>query len=166
MSEFGSARGPVVRVGAGGERRAAARLLDAFNREYGYPSPGPGFLSERLAELDGDDFATFLAADAEGSPAGVAVVRVRPSIWEAAGEAYIAELYVVAGSRRQGLGSALMEAMLAFARERGCRWVELGTDENDHDAHRLYERFGFTNYVNPAAPTGERERMLFFEREL
>ena len=80
-------------------------------------------------------------------------------------EGYIAELYVVGDHRGRGLGAELMEAMLALARELGCEWIELGTDENDTDAHRLYERFGFSNF-NPGAPEGERERMLVYEREL
>ncbi len=166
MSESEAGDGPIVRARSAQERAAAAELLDEFNRAYYHPSPGPAFLTQRLAELDGEDLAAFLALAGNEEAAGIGIVRVRPSLWEAAGEAYIAELYVRPGHRRRGLGAALLEAMLGFARERDCHWIELGTDEPDHDAHRLYRRFGFSNFVDPEAPEGERERMLFFEREL
>ncbi len=166
MSERHADGAPVVRAESERDLRAAAELLDRFNRAYYHPSPGPGFLAQRLAELGGDDFAAFLARADGALPAGIGVVRVRPSLWEAAGEAYIAELYVVPDHRRRGLGAALIEAMLGFARDRACHWIELGTDEGDRDAHRLYERFGFTNLVDPGAPETGRERMLLYEREL
>ena len=148
------------------DARSAGELLDRFNREYDYPTPGPAQLAARVLELDGPDFAAFLARDAGEEDAGVAVVRFRPALWADALEAYIAELFVLPPHRRSGLGSELMETMLALARERGCKWIELGTDEEDHDAHRLYRRFGFTNFTNPDAPEGELERMFVFEREL
>jgi GNAT superfamily N-acetyltransferase len=145
--------------------RSAAELLDRFNREFDCPTPGPGFLATRVAELAGDDSVVLLAADQEGDR-GVAVVRFRRAIWSEGLEAYLAELYVVPESRRRGLGGELMEAVLAAARERGCDTVDLGTDEGDHDAHRLYERFGFSNLVDADAKGSEPERMLFYEREL
>ena len=107
-----------------------------------------------------------LLAREDGEDVGVAVLRFRPSFWSAAPEAYLAELYVVADHRRSGLGTELMEAVVELSRERGCDRIELGTDEGDEDAHRLYERFGFSGLTDPQAPEGERERMFFFEREL
>jgi GNAT superfamily N-acetyltransferase len=154
----------MVRIGsAPADFRSAAELLDRFNREFDCPSPGPGFLATRVAELAREDAVVLLAADRE-SDLGIAVVRFRRAIWSQGLEAYLAELYVVPESRRRGLGGELMEAVLAAARERGCDTVDLGTDEGDHDAHRLYERFGFSNLVD--ADAAEPERMLFYEREL
>ena len=154
----------VRRARAGEDARSAAGLLDRFNRTYDVPTPGPEFLAQRIEELDGDGCAVFLARDGE-KDAGVGVVRFRPALWAAAPEAYIAELFVADEHRRRGLGAELLEAMLTLARELGCEWIELGTDEQDTDAHRLYERFGFSNFTNPDAPEGERERMLVYERE-
>jgi len=155
----------VRRARDGDDARAAAELLDRFNREYEVPTPGPEFIAGRIAELDGPSFAVFIGRDGDFD-AGVGVVRFRPELWSAHPEAYIAELFVVAEHRRRGLGAELLEAMLALARELGCERIELGTDEFDDDAHRLYERFGFSNHTNPSAPESERERMLFYEREL
>ena len=157
--------GRVRRVGGDEDAGAAAALLDRFNREYETPTPGSEFLARRIEELDGDQFAVYLARE-EDEDVGVGVIRFRPAIWSDGLEGYIAELYVIGDHRERGLGGELLEAMLARARELGCDWVELGTDENDSDAHRLYERFGFSNFVNRGAPADERERMLVYEREL
>ncbi len=160
-----AAASPRVRRAHGEEdARIAGALLDRFNREYETPTPGPEFLARRLQDLDGEDFATFIARDGE-IDAGISVIRFRPALWSGTPEGYIAELYVIGEHRRRGLGAELMEAMLALARELGCEWLELGTDEHDHDAHRLYERFGFSNFTDPEAPEAERERMLIYERE-
>lgn len=155
----------VRRIDGPDDARVAGELLDRFNREYELETPGPAFLARRVADLEGDGCATFLARDG-GEDVGIAVLRFRPSLWDDADEAYLAELFVLPDRRKRGLGAELMAAVIGLARERGCRYIELGTDENDHDAHRLYERSGFTNFANPDAPEGERERMLFFEREL
>jgi ribosomal protein S18 acetylase RimI-like enzyme len=92
-------------------------------------------------------------------PAGILVLRFQPSLWSQLDEAYIAELYVVPRARRQGLGGELMTTALDLCRAHGCDYVFLGTDEEDADAHRLYERFGFTNR------SGD-ELMYIYEREL
>ncbi|UNX55625.1 GNAT family N-acetyltransferase [Georgenia sp. TF02-10] len=65
---------------------------------------------------------------------------------------YLADLFVLPGHRGRGLGKRLVQRMIDDGPGRGFRWV-LFTG----DAHRLYERFGFTApdstaMVRPAAP--------------
>jgi ribosomal protein S18 acetylase RimI-like enzyme len=146
-----------VRRAVGADIEAAADLLHRFNLDYDEPSPGRERLAERIGELIGSGDTVVLLAG-EG-PDGILAIRFRPSIWSALDEAYIAELYVVPGARRRGLGGELMDAALAACRERGCDYVFLGTDQGDTDAHRLYERFGFTNR------SGD-ELMYVYEREV
>lgn len=45
--------------------------------------------------------------------------------------------------RGQGLGSKMFEWVIARARERNCRMVQLTTDKQRLDAKRFYERLGF-----------------------
>ena len=95
-------------------------------------------------------------------PDGVALLRFRRSLWTENRECYLAELYVVPGRRGQGLGRALMEAVLATAREEGADGIDLNTSVDDVAARRLYESLGFTNREGkPDGPV-----MLFYEREL
>jgi ribosomal protein S18 acetylase RimI-like enzyme len=146
-----------VRRAGEADAGAAGALLHRFNAEYDEPSPGPERLAERLRELIASGATAVLLAGER--PDGILVVRFQPSIWSRLDEAYIAELYVTGEARKRGLGGALMEAALALCRERGCDYVFLGTDEGDADAHRLYERFGFTNRSGG-------ELMYVFEREV
>ena len=84
----------------------AARLLHDFNEEYDEPAPPPVELADRLAELIAGEHLTVLLARVPetGAAIGVAVMRVQPSIWSRAMEAYLAELYVVPGWRGRGYG--------------------------------------------------------------
>jgi ribosomal protein S18 acetylase RimI-like enzyme len=47
-------------------------------------------------------------------------------------------------ARRSGLGRALVNAALHRARQRGCRRVELDTNEDNESAIGLYESLGFS----------------------
>jgi len=51
---------------------------------------------------------------------------------------------VVASHRSRGLGAAMFEWVIDEARRRGCSIVQLTTDKTRADAHRFYERLGFT----------------------
>lgn len=146
-----------VRLATPEDAEAIGRLLDAFNREFGDPTPGPAALAERVAELLADGELTVLLADP--GPAGVAVLRFRPSLWTPALECHVAELYVVPGERGHGIGRALMDEALALARHRGADYVDLATSEEDVAARALYESLGFSNLDDGTV-------MLFYEREL
>jgi GNAT superfamily N-acetyltransferase len=54
--------------------------------------------------------------------------------------AYLADVFVVAGARGRGLGTALVETMIDHGLGAGFRWC-LHTS----DAHGLYQKFGFTH---------------------
>ncbi|HEY8311468.1 MAG TPA: GNAT family N-acetyltransferase [Gemmatimonadaceae bacterium] len=49
---------------------------------------------------------------------------------------------VASDARGQGVGTALMQALLVLADDRGCRAVSLSV-EDGNEARRLYERTGF-----------------------
>ena len=119
------------------------RLLYDFNTEYDEPAPEAGQIAERMRELmAGGDTEVLLGG---AGPDGLAVLRFRSSIWSQALECYLAELYVVPARRGRGLGRALMNAAIAFARENGADYMDLGTAETDVAARRLYESLGFSN---------------------
>jgi ribosomal protein S18 acetylase RimI-like enzyme len=50
-------------------------------------------------------------------------------------------------ARRGGLGAELVRAAIERARERGCRRMELDVNDANEPARRLYERMGFSSYV-------------------
>jgi ribosomal protein S18 acetylase RimI-like enzyme len=136
------------------------RLLYDFNREFDEPAPAPSVLAERLRQLiEGGD--TLVVLGGEG-PDGLAVLRFRAAIWSSGLECYLAELYVAPASRGRGLGRALMEAALSEARLRGADTMDIGVDEPDLAARRLYESLGFTNRVGGA----DGPVMYVYERDL
>jgi ribosomal protein S18 acetylase RimI-like enzyme len=136
------------------------RLLDAFNREYDDPTPGPSKLAGRIVKLiEGGDTVVLLGGS---GPDGVAVLRFRDSIWTEHLECYLAELYVTPDKRRQGLGRALMQAAFETATERGADYMDLNTSEADAAARALYESLGFSD--REGKPDGPRN--YYYERQL
>ncbi len=57
-------------------------------------------------------------------------------------EMFLYELSVAEGARRQGIGRALVDALAALARERGCYGMWAGTEEDNTAARRTYARAG------------------------
>src|SRR5438309_2350943 len=114
-----------VRVAGVDDADVIAQLLDAFNREFGEPTPGPDTLARRLAELMAGEDTTVLLGGS--GPDGIAVLRFRRAIWAHGLECYLAELYVAPDHRGQGLGRALMDAALEVASKRGANYMDLNT---------------------------------------
>jgi GNAT superfamily N-acetyltransferase len=138
---------------------AIGRLLYAFNQEFDEPAPEPPALAARMRQLlPAGDTLVLLAGD---GPDGLAVLRFRAAIWSDGQECYLAELYVTPARRGQGLGRGLMEAALREARDRGAGTMDIGVDEPDLAARRLYESLGFTNRSG-----GDGPLMYVYERDL
>jgi ribosomal protein S18 acetylase RimI-like enzyme len=148
-----------IRQADRGDADAIGRLLYAFNQEFDEPTPAPSALAQRLRQLlDGGETLVLLAGD---GPDGLAVLRFRAAIWSAGLECYLAELYVTPARRGQGLGRKLMETALHAACDRGADTMDIGVDEPDLAARRLYESLGFTNRSGRDGPL-----MYVYEREL
>lgn len=160
VGQVDAGAGGLVRRTTDTDMATAGRLLRDFNREFAEPSPPPEVLAERLRQLvAGGDTVVLLAGE---DPSGVAVLRLRGAIWSSGLECYLAELYVVPEQRRRGVGRALIQAAIREARERGAKTMDVGVDEPDLAARRLYERMGFTNRTGD--PDGSL--MYVYERDL
>lgn len=59
--------------------------------------------------------------------------------------AYLADVFILESHRGRGLAKALMSAIVADPRLQGLRRWVLAT----RDAHKLYERYGFTPLAKP-----------------
>ena len=147
------------RVAAVADATTVAGLLDAFNREYGTPTPGPAVLVARLRRLLAGTAVVALLA---GDPAvAVVVLTLRPNVWYNGPVALLDELYVVPHLRGQGLGSTLLTAAESIVRERGARLLEMLVDGADIGARRFYERHGYTN-----TEPGQDQPSFYYHREL
>jgi GNAT superfamily N-acetyltransferase len=149
-----------TRLAGADDAPAVAQMLHDFNVEFGTPTPGVGFLTERCRELiDAEETTIVLGGD---PPLGLGVLFFRPSLYSNGFEVYLAELYVVPDRRDEGIGGAIMATAMDLARHRGGTDMQIGVDEPDVDTRRFYERLGFRNH-DPDDPTA---RMFFYEREL
>jgi len=128
------------------EAGIVARLLIAFRNHYGRDRPSDDAMLavvDRLLESPDVDFL-LASAGHDGEAVGVCQLRYRLSVWTSAPDCWLEDLFVEEHARGTGCGAALAEAALARARERGCRRVELDTNEDNAAALALYRRFGFS----------------------
>lgn len=149
-----------MRPATAADAPAFGRLLHAFDAEYDEPTPSADEIAERAAPLiESGEVTVLFVGD---GPEGFAELRFRPSLYTGGLDAYLEELYVVPERRGRGLGRALLEAAMDYARARGADRIDLNTSEDDVAARALYERTGFTN--REGSPDGPA--MLYYEREL
>jgi ribosomal protein S18 acetylase RimI-like enzyme len=59
--------------------------------------------------------------------------------------AQIEGVRVSAAHRGKGIGEALFQHAIGYAREQGCGLVQLTTDKSRDDAQRFYQRLGFVD---------------------
>jgi GNAT superfamily N-acetyltransferase len=64
--------------------------------------------------------------------------------------ALLEDMVVAPAWRNAGIGSQLLEAAIAHARQAGCQRITLLTDDINTDAQRFYGRHGFTH--SPMVP--------------
>lgn len=104
-------------------------------------------------------FAQFIARDSEGAALGFIEASVRSDYVNGTSTspvAYLEGLYVRPKARRQGVARALVQAVVHWARARGCQ--ELASDALLHNrtSQAVHKRLGFA----------ETERVVYFNLRL
>jgi GNAT superfamily N-acetyltransferase len=135
----GRAPGVAVRPAAAAD---AERLAD-LSGQLGYPTT-PGDVARRLARLQeagGHDVAVAVLDD--GTLAGWIHLYLHEGLLDER-LAEVGGLVVDAACRNRRIGQRLMEHAEEWARARGCRGLSVHSNVIRHDAHRFYERLGFT----------------------
>ncbi len=138
--------GPRVWLAEFDEAEIVADLLIAFRDHLEDTRPSDNAMLAGVERLMEGVEAEFLlaSADQDSPPAGVAQLRFRFSVWEAAPDCWLEDVYVRGEARRKGMGAALVQAAIGRAGERGARRIELDTNEENAAAIALYERLGFS----------------------
>jgi ribosomal protein S18 acetylase RimI-like enzyme len=138
------------RVWLAGPEQAAevSRLMIAFRNWWKRDTPPDDAFRRGIERLLADEDADFLLGSVdEGAPAGVCALRYRYGVWLDALDCLLEDLYVDDAARGRGLGEALVNAALERARSRGCGRIELDVNDANAPALALYERLGFSSYV-------------------
>ncbi|MCL0102008.1 GNAT family N-acetyltransferase [Dehalococcoidia bacterium] len=122
---------------------------------------------ERLIADENTDI--LVAIGDHGDCVGFLQQRYRYSIWVAAPEANIEDVFVGAQSRKEGFGRKIMDAAIARAIARGCKRVTLDVIETNYVAIRIYEQMGFSCVRRRSISEGDpvtEGRQLFMVRML
>jgi GNAT superfamily N-acetyltransferase len=121
-------------------RPADSEEIAALLGELGYPATAQAVHS-RLERLGIVGDRVVVAASGE-EVVGLAHLQVTPTIEHDRPAAKIGALVVTEAHRGGGIGRALVEALDAEARARGCALLFLTTNARRTDAHEFYKRVG------------------------
>jgi GNAT superfamily N-acetyltransferase len=98
-----------------------------------------------LERLSADPNQHLVVAVREGRVVGTLQLTVVPGLSRRGATRSIIEgVRVHADERGSGLGTRFIEWAIDESRRQGCRLVQLTSDASRIDAHRFYERLGFT----------------------
>lgn len=126
---------------------------EAFGSSYEEEVDRPlEMVAGRLAGGAANESAAFGAFDAAGALVGVGGLY-RDTHRKARHRANVVGMYVAPEARGQGIGRALLDALVAHARSiEGVHRLELGVTTTNAPARALYRAFGFVPYgVQPDA---------------
>lgn len=143
---------PRVRRADPSDREQLLRLAAAAHDHLTSHRGGEVFRDrEARPEPSADSFDSDLQAAATGSalvlvgclgpvPVGFAVVRLEHT--RSASLAVVSELFVEPEARRVGVGRALMETVVEWARDAGCRGIDAEALPGDRATKNFFEAFG------------------------
>ena len=121
-----------------------AQLSIAEQREDVGP-PLPESYANALAEIDGDPRQQLLVLEADGRIVGSLALILVPNLSHQGRPYAIVENVVVDEAERGGgFGEVLMRHAIDEARRAGCYKLSLTSNRQRADAHRFYERLGFS----------------------
>lgn len=120
---------------------ADAAVMAALITDLGY-AVTPSEIAERLALLCSAGEPPLLA-EQDGEMVGCVTWHVTPVLHRPGPVGRITLLVVAGPFRGKGTGRALVEAVEARLRQRGCVLSEVTSNLKRGEAHRFYERLGF-----------------------
>jgi len=107
-------------------------------------NPEAGYAAFLRRELEDDDVVV-LVAERDGEVVGYVYAGLEPRSWKELREAcgFIHDVAVDEHGRRTGVATALIEAAIAWLRDRGAPRVVLWTADPNAAAQALFARLGF-----------------------
>ena len=140
-----------------GDAPAVRRLVESIWHEHFHQHSDPfvrDFIHTRLSDVDSaqtayGDRALFLCAVSEGRIVGTGAIKGLDDR-----ECEMVRMFVASAYRNRGIGRAIADELIGFARMTGYDRIRLSSNNSLVASHRLYERLGFQP-VPPWEPGGE-----------
>jgi ribosomal protein S18 acetylase RimI-like enzyme len=119
-------------------------LASELARAVGDPTPDPGSVKARLAELLEEPRAQVVVTeDDDGAVIGVASLWIKPDLAHGDTIVEVPMLVVSEQRRREGVGKLLMEEVQRLAAENEANLVELVATAHNTAARNFYRSLGF-----------------------
>lgn len=110
-----------------------------------YDDPLPQAYRDAFAALQAQAGNRIVLAESADKIVGCAQLTLIPGLSHIGTlRAQIEAVRIDSSMRGHGIGEKLIRRCIGLAREAGCGLVQLTTDKSRADAHRFYERLGFT----------------------
>lgn len=122
---------------------ALLSLLQAQFEEHAIETSSKTLQEAVLVVLNSDRWGFFLLAWEDGETVGVAAISYVWTLEHGGKSAWLDELYVVPERRGNGIGSALLDQVIAEVQKEGCLAIDLEVEQEHQRAVALYERKGF-----------------------
>lgn len=140
--------GVVFRPARRADLPSIVRMLaddDLGRQRERYEDPLPQSYFSAFEQIENDPNHELIVAELDGEVIGTLHLMFLPSISFQGGlRAQVESVRVDRKYQNRGFGSEMMEWAIERARARGARLVQLTTHKSREDAHRFYERLGFT----------------------
>jgi ribosomal protein S18 acetylase RimI-like enzyme len=127
---------------------AIVRMLaedDLGTQRERFETPLPQTYYEAFEAIEKDSNQELIVTEMGGEVIGMLQLMFLPSIsYQGGKRAQVESVRVAKRLRGQGIGAKMMEWAIERARQRGCHLMQLTSHKSREDAHRFYERLGFT----------------------
>lgn len=131
----------VLRRATAGDAAAVAALVT----ELGYPATAAD-VHDRIDHSLRSKKSCLLVAEAAGEVIGLVSAELVPYFPNGSTVCRLTTLVVSSRHRGRGVGAMLLAGAAEFAREHRCWGIELTSAMHRVDAHRFYERAGFSRH--------------------
>jgi GNAT superfamily N-acetyltransferase len=134
-----------VRAARLGDFEAVSRLLEDLGRDVVTPDTEAACRRVFEAQVAEAGSGPLVVESADGTVIACCSLHFRARLNYPLPDAWIPDLIVSAGARRQGAARLMLEEAERLARERGCWELTLESAYRRTEAHQLYEAFGMEN---------------------
>ena len=137
-----------IRLATHADLPAIVQLLaedDLGAKRERFEMPLPRVYYDAFESIEKDRNQELVVSELDGEVIGTLHLMFLPSIsYQGKTRAQVESVRVAGHLRGQGIGAEMMNWTIERARQHGCHLMQLTSHKSRTDAHRFYERLGFT----------------------